>query len=75
MPKVERQHAQKNIAVRYPLDVQARIERVHATISRKAGDVPVQMSHVMNRIALAGLPIVEKELGISKPAIKPAKTA
>jgi hypothetical protein len=70
LSKAERTHAPKNITVRYPIEVNARIYSVHEALSKRAGDVPVQISHVMNRIALAGLPSVEKACGITKQAKK-----
>ena len=70
MPKAEREHAEKNITVRYPLAVDARIHRIQEVISKRTGDVPISISLVMNEIVRAGLPFVEKKFEVVKFARK-----
>lgn len=73
MPKVARKSAERTIGVKYPLELDARIQRVTAELGKRGGGLPVPISFVMCQIATRGLDVYERELGITK-STKP-KTA
>ena len=73
MPKVPRKSADRTIGVKYPLEIDQRIQRVTDSLAKQS-PVPVPLTFVMCQIAARGLDVYERELGIAKPS-KPSKSA
>jgi predicted DNA-binding protein len=49
--------------VRLDSELRARLERVRAALSRRAGDVELVTSHVVREVIERGLDSLERELG------------
>ena len=73
MPKIPRKSAERTIGVKYPIEIDARIERVTAALAKQS-PVPVPVSFVMCQIATRGLDVYELELGLAAKSTKPAKS-
>lgn len=65
MPKTERKSAERTIGVKYPVELDQRIQRVTAQLAKNGGGLPVPISFVMIQIAMRGLDKYEAELGIT----------
>lgn len=57
-PRKERQ-----LVVRMDAELRARLERVRAALSKRAGDVELVTSHVVRQVLERGLDSLERELG------------
>jgi hypothetical protein len=65
MPRAPRKSAERTIGVKYPVDIDRRIQRVTEALAKQS-PVPVPLSFVMCQIAQRGLDAYELELGISR---------
>jgi len=65
MAKVARKSAEKTIGVKYPIEINARIQKVAEALGQRSF-VPVPLTYVMCQIAQRGLDAYEQELGITK---------
>ena len=53
----------KQLVVRLDSELRARLERVRAALSKRAGDVELVTSHVVRQVLERGLESLERELG------------
>jgi hypothetical protein len=71
MPRAPRKSAERTIGVKYPVELDARIQRVTDALT-KTSPVPVPISFVMCQIARRGLDAYEAELGLNTKKTKAA---
>jgi hypothetical protein len=53
----------KQLVVRLDSELRARLERVRAVLSKRAGDVELVTSHVVRGVIVRGLDSIERDLG------------
>lgn len=66
MPRAPRKSADRTIGVKYPREIDERIQRVTKALAKQS-PVPVPITFVMCQIATRGLDAYERELGLVKP--------
>ena len=52
----------RQLVVRLPAELRARLERVRATLSKRAGGVDLVTSHVVREVIERGLDSIERDL-------------
>jgi len=65
MAKTAPKTSGKAIGVKYPLEMEARIQAVSAELARRAAGLPQPITNVMLMVTGRGLDVVERELGIT----------
>lgn len=66
MPRVPRKCADRVIGVKFPIEIDERIQRVEQVLHERSMGLPVPTTFVMCEIATRGLDVYERELGITK---------